>query len=381
MRELLPPEELPLFFSALEAFSARPRKAIRLSRRIGWGRGELEAEGVRLLGEVPWCPRAYFIDPASLPNPATHPLIGSGAAYLQEASAMELAGALDVRPGMRVLDLCAAPGGKTTQLLDALAGDGVVVANEVNRERVRKLDAMLARWGYLNLAVISRDTAAIGSGLAGEFDRVLVDAPCSSESFFAKRKDSRDDVSDRESAQFARMQASIVRDGFRALRPGGLLAYSTCTYSTAENEAIVAGLLSEFQDAELVRETRRWPHRDRVPGGFWALVRKGGAAKEANGPSMDEAESRARFTRLGGNVRTGDRNWNGERDEYAVAMSGGGDSLRTIDLDTVDARKFLDRQWSGDTSKETCLIRWRGLPIGRFTYGRGLKSYDFPRIL
>jgi 16S rRNA C967 or C1407 C5-methylase (RsmB/RsmF family) len=390
LREILPLEELPLFFSAIEELVAKPRKSLRVSSRNRLSATELSAHGVSLEGEVPWAKGfGHFFRKESLPDPAHHPLIASGLVYIQEASAMEVVEMLDVRPGMHVLDLCAAPGGKSTQILDRLLGQGFLVANEVNRERVKKLDAMLARWGYLNLAVLSMDGAQMESAFPQHFDRVLVDAPCSSESFFAKRNDHRADVSERESLQFQRLQIGLLSNGFQMLKEGGRLVYSTCTYSRLENEEVLASLVNVFGDAvKILSEQRRWPHRDRVPGGYLAVVEK----RLVNG-----FESNLRLNSLAGReewakkmdgirekVRVEAQGWNGEPNAYALVMAGEKSPdlfSRDIVLTTPEATEFLKRQWSGDQSKDRLRVLWNEFPIGLFQYGKGIRSYIFPQNL
>ena len=241
----------------------------------------------------PFCPSAFVV-PQPDWKPGRHPYHHAGAFYAQEPSASAPAALLDVHPGMRVADLCAAPGGKTSQLAAALAGHGVLLANEFVAARAEVLRQNLERMGVTNAIVTNEDTARLAAAYPGQFDRILVDAPCSGEGMFRKIPEARDEWSENNVKICAVRQAEILREAWKTLRPGGLLIYSTCTFNRLENEGSLEGLLAEAGE-EIVESTafdcppawgvvcgrvgpfrtfRFYPHRTRGEGFFAAVARK-----------------------------------------------------------------------------------------------------------
>lgn len=183
-------------------------------------------------------------------HPATvHPWQDAGAYYLQDPSAMGVVPVLDPRPGMRVLDLAAAPGGKSTYIADRLAGSGLLWAHDLDAGRVDALIGNLERWGVSN-AVVSQGPVERLAPLAGTFDAVLLDAPCSGEGLFRKSAEARRLWSPQRVAEFAAVQVELLDFATSLLRPGGVLVYSTCTFSRAENEEQVAALLARHSELE-----------------------------------------------------------------------------------------------------------------------------------
>ncbi len=251
---------------------------------------------------IPWSPEGRYL--AERPQFTLDSDLHAGAYYVQEASSQFLAHLLagERLAGARILDLCAAPGGKST-LYASLAGpDGVVVANEVNRQRASVLADNVRRWGSGNTAVTLADPATFG-GFSGWFDVVGVDAPCSGEGMFRKLGQARAQWSEQQVGICVRRQREIIRQAWPLLRPGGLLIYSTCTFNFEENEGVLADFSAEI-GAELVaadtivcppswgivqggagpfRTFRFYPHRVRGEGFFAAVARKafdaGGGAR------------------------------------------------------------------------------------------------------
>lgn len=176
----------------------------------------------------------------------------SGAYYVQEPSASSAVTVLAPKPGMKVLDLCAAPGSKSTQIAECLNHDGLLVCNEVNRERANVLLENIERHGAANVIVTNNDVSLLANEFEEFFDQVLCDAPCSGEGMFRKENEADIDWS-LERVQFcAKRQALILESAYRCLKPGGTLVYSTCTFSKEENEDNIAAFLTKHGDMQLV---------------------------------------------------------------------------------------------------------------------------------
>ncbi len=249
---------------------------------------------------LPWLPDAFVVD-ASLARQGigrTWPYL-AGLLHVQEAVSMIPVELLDVRPGMRVLDLCAAPGNKTAQIAVRLANRGTVVANDPYVDRLRALRQNLDRLGMENVSVTRWDGASLPAGV-GRFDRVLVDAPCSCEGTTRKNKRLLESGISPDRNRLARTQRDLLRRALTLLRPGGRLVYSTCTYAPEENELVVhttlegrddlrllparlPGLRSEpgitrWRDEALHPDLRRtmrvWPHHNDTGGFFVAVLER-----------------------------------------------------------------------------------------------------------
>ncbi len=253
------------------------------------------------LTPVPWEPTGFYYDPEA--RPGLHPWHDAGLYYLQEPSAMAPAALLDPQPGERVLDLCAAPGGKTTQIAGRMRNRGLLVCNEIHPKRAAVLSGNVERLGIANALVLNEHPARLSERFPAFFDRVLVDAPCSGEGMFRKHDAAWADWSPETVAMCARRQAEILDSAAVMLRPGGRLVYSTCTFSPEENEGTVSAFLRRHPDfsveqtdapwfapgrpdwvpdgqPELARTLRLWPHLLRGEGHFAAVLRRGEAGEE-----------------------------------------------------------------------------------------------------
>lgn len=195
----------------------------------------------------PFAPAAFRLADADL-RPGRHPWHHAGAFYVQEPSAAAPAALLGVRPGMRVADLCAAPGGKSSQLAAALAGQGLLLANEYNAGRAAVLRQNLERMGVTNAVVTNEDTARLAAALPGLFDCVLVDAPCSGEGMFRKEAAAVSQYSQALVEHCAALGASILDNAASLVAPGGRLLLSTCTFAPEEDEGQVAAFLARHPE-------------------------------------------------------------------------------------------------------------------------------------
>ena len=285
-------EEYEDFLKSLE----RPRAvALRLNPLKGEKVPALPFLGKR----VPWEPMGYYYDPAQ--RPGLHIYHEAGVYYLQEASAMAPVVLLDPQPGEKILDLCAAPGGKTTQIAGRMAGEGLLVCNEINPKRAKILSSNMERMGVFNALTLNEHPGNLAKRFRGFFDRVLVDAPCSGEGMFRKEEAAVTDWSPETVEMCAARQAEILHSAAEMVRPGGRLVYSTCTFAPAEDEETVAAFLKAHQ--EFSPETadapwfipgengsyRMWPHKLLGEGHFAAVLRKAeGEEPEKEEPAKAE---------------------------------------------------------------------------------------------
>lgn len=249
------------------------------------------------LKKVPWISNGYFYEAEDAP--AKHPFYSAGLYYLQEPSAMTPASRLKVQPGERVLDLCAAPGGKATELGAALQGEGLLVANDINTARARALLRNLELFGISNSFVTNEPPHVLAERFPEFFHKIMVDAPCSGEGMFRKNPAVVDSWQEKGPEYFSKRQREIIVQAADMLLPGGIMFYSTCTFSPLENEKTITHLLKERPDMEVIpmedyegfaegltsyrgevfdescKLCRRiWPHKMSGEGHFMALLHK-----------------------------------------------------------------------------------------------------------
>jgi len=273
-------QDYPAFLQSLE----RPRAVALRFNPLKASRPKLSF----VTDPVPWEPMGYYYDPDS--RPGLHPYHEAGVYYLQEASAMAPVTLLDPQPGERICDLCAAPGGKTTQIAGRMGGEGFLLCNEWNPKRAKILSRNVERMGISNALVTNEHPENLAQRLEDFFDRVLIDAPCSGEGMFRKEEAAVTDWSQETVEMCARRQQEILRSGARLVRPGGRLVYSTCTFAPEENEQTVELFLQEHPDfePEILEapwftpagngQFRLWPHKLRGEGHFAAVLRRKGDA-------------------------------------------------------------------------------------------------------
>ena len=234
----------------------------------------LKVLGISSDKKVSWADEAYYFDENV--RPGKHPYHEMGLYYIQEPSAMSAAALLAPKPGMRVLDLCAAPGGKSTQLATYLGDSGLLVSNEINTQRSRILSQNIERMGIKNAIVTNEDSFVLASHFPGFFNAIQVDAPCSGEGMFRKLPEAIEQWSIENVAICAARQKEILDNAAVMLKPGGVIVYSTCTFSKEENEDVIEYFLERHPDFTLEEMERFWPHKVDGEGHFVAkLVRRG----------------------------------------------------------------------------------------------------------
>lgn len=222
--------------------------------------------------KISWAEEGYYL--SGDVNPGKNPLHDAGAYYIQEPSAMSVVGQTPISEGDRVLDLCAAPGGKSTYILSRLNHKGLLVSNEINPSRIRALGENLERFGAVNSIITNSDSSNLLTFFKGFFDKIFIDAPCSGQGMFRKDDFAIEDWSQDKVDECVAIQRQLIRDAYQMLRAGGMIIYSTCTFTRQENEAIVEDFLGDYPDANLLDMDRIWPHRDRGEGHFCARITK-----------------------------------------------------------------------------------------------------------
>ncbi len=235
-------------FSAFQkSFEREFSPGLRLNPMKNWKQADLDAFH---LTPVPWAEHGYYYDPQS--RPGLSPYHEAGLYYMQEPSAMAPAQCLSVQKGMRVLDLCAAPGGKSTQIAAFLQGEGLLVSNEIHPQRAKILSRNLERMGISNALCLNEHPARLAERFPRFFDRIMVDAPCSGEGMFRKEAAAGEDWSQEITQICAHRQGEILESAAQMLRGGGRMVYSTCTFSPEENEGVIAKFLKTHPDFHLV---------------------------------------------------------------------------------------------------------------------------------
>ncbi|MDE6389076.1 MAG: RsmB/NOP family class I SAM-dependent RNA methyltransferase [Lachnospiraceae bacterium] len=222
-------------------------------RYYGLRRNPLKASEKEFMERIPfrletvsWAKEGYYY---FMPDqPGRHILHEAGAYYIQEPSAMAVVEILDPRPGERILDLCAAPGGKSTQIAGRMNGEGLLVSNEIVQSRAKILSQNIERMGVRNCVVCNETPERMADFFPTFFDRIVVDAPCSGEGMFRKDETAVAEWSEEHVVMCADRQYSILTEAAKMLKPGGVLVYSTCTFAADENEGVISRFLNGHED-------------------------------------------------------------------------------------------------------------------------------------
>lgn len=315
-------EEYPAFLASYE----KPHYAGVRVNPLKIAQDEFESVVPFPMKPIPWCGTGYYTEEGL--KPGKHPYYHAGLYYIQEPSAMAPVEALDVQPGDRVLDLCAAPGGKSTQIAGKLEGTGLLVTNDISADRTKALAKNVELYGVRNAVVLNESPERIAEAFPHFFDRILIDAPCSGEGMFRKEPDMARQWEKHSVEKCVSMQRDILASAADLLAPGGTIVYSTCTFAPEENEGMIASFLTlnpefrvipipeewgisggrpdwlelisagdkhEVWSEEALRQTRNcgrlWPHKIHGEGHFVAILRHQGAGSTAESLNGSRTES------------------------------------------------------------------------------------------
>lgn len=302
MISMLGEEEYELYKAALQ-------KGLRHALRVNTSRISVE-DFISIcpteLTPVPWCKNGFYYDEEKFAA-SKHPFYYAGLYYLQEPSAMLPASVLPVEEDDKVLDICAAPGGKSTELIQHIGKTGYLVSNDISASRAKALLKNLEVFGAENILITCESPDRISSAFPGYFDKILIDAPCSGEGMFRKSSSMISAWSDDRVKEFSDIQRSILKEIVKALKPGGMILYSTCTFNAYEDEQSVEYLLSlddslrladfpsyegfvpgnnswgETNVKDIEKTKHLFPHRIEGEGHFVSLIKSEAEADKASG--------------------------------------------------------------------------------------------------
>lgn len=244
------------------------------------------------LSQIPWVKEGFYYSEEE--RPGKHPYYNAGLYYIQEPSAMAPVELLNIQFGDKVLDLCAAPGGKSTQIAAKLQHTGILVVNDIHGERIKPLVKNLELFGVRNAVVLNESPNRLERVFTQYFDKILVDAPCSGEGMFRKEEEMVKQWDTHSAEKYAAMQRDILKSAAQMLAGGGRIVYSTCTFSPEENEEIIAQFIEEFPDFYVVPidavhgfkpsadgTARLWPHLIKGEGHYLAVLQRKGVKGQA----------------------------------------------------------------------------------------------------
>lgn len=243
MQKLLGDKEYNAY---IKSFDEKPTTALRINPLKTWVDFSYENFNLR---KVPWCENGYYYENENAGKNIFH---DCGLYYIQDASAMSVVELLSPKPHEKVLDLCAAPGGKSTQIAEKMQNTGLLVSNEIVPNRAKILSYNIERMGITNALVLNENPEKISEHLPEFFDKILVDAPCSGEGMFRKNNDAINEWEKSDIYSCATRQLNILESASKCLKNGGILAFSTCTFNTIENEGVVLDFLKSHSEFSLI---------------------------------------------------------------------------------------------------------------------------------
>lgn len=422
-------DEYDAFLAAMERESAH-------AMRLNPGReNALDCARPFMRGDsVLWEDNGKYVRPGARPGASlAH---AAGAFYMQDPSAMSPVAVLNPQPGEKVLDLCAAPGGKSGQIAGRMKGKGFLLSNEIEFSRARILLGNLERLGFTNTCVTCAPSNALANALPGFFDAVLVDAPCSGEGMFRRDPDAVSEWSENSPAGCAERQAEILDNAAKLVRPGGRIVYSTCTFNRFENEKTIEAFLErhpEFEAGEFnlpgVGDSingciRLWPHRIDGEGHFAALLLKTGGKETKYSRNIESRDAQKAMQLLKKDAFRGDfegvLNLDGDQlsllpadapdicllsgkgirllraglplckvgkgfvvPDHALAMAmKSADAMRAFEMDEKTAVRYMEgEEISADTEKGWTLMTYKNMPLGWGKASQGAVKNHLPKGL
>ena len=263
----------------LESLKEEPCRGLRLNP-LKADEEEFLVQSPFTLSPVPWAEHGFYYE--SSDTPGKHPYHEAGVYYIQEPSAMSAVPHLNLSSGEKVLDLCAAPGGKSTQIGCALKGEGLLVTNEIHPARAKALSSNIERLGITNSLVVNETPGRLAGFFPEFFDKILVDAPCSGEGMFRKNEEAVSEWSTDNVKRCGKRQDEVLIEAAKMLKPGGRLVYSTCTFAPEENEESLERFLSKHLDFTLLETKRLYPHKVKGEGHFVGVLEKKGETENAS---------------------------------------------------------------------------------------------------
>ena len=287
----------PDFHAFLRSFDENKISALRFNPIKADEKAKAAIEYM-LEGSVEWSPNGYYYNDNE--RPGIHPYHAAGVYYIQDASAQLPVEMLSPKPGDICLDLCSAPGGKSTQIAGYLEGKGVLISNEPVKNRAKILSENIERLGISNCIVTSEYPDKLAENFPEYFDKIMVDAPCSGEGMFRKNHDACKEWSLEAVQACAVRQAEILDRAYEMLIPGGRMCYSTCTFSKLEDEEAVAAFIARHPDMRIVQERRLWPHEVKGEGHYACLLEKSDI--DNRGQELREERKLYSFKRINDNL-------------------------------------------------------------------------------
>lgn len=368
------------------------------------------------LQQVPWCDTGYFYN--SEKRPGKNVFHEGGLYYIQEPSAMSVVTIADIHPGEKVLDLCAAPGGKSTQIAGRLMGEGLLVCNEIVPNRAKILSTNIERMGVTNAVVTNMDPHDLVNHFRGFFDKIIVDAPCSGEGMFNKEPEAIPNWSLSNVEMCATRQRDILTCAYEMLKAGGELVYSTCTFAKEEDEENARWFAEEYSDIEIVPidtdalmlskgyediapgTARIWPHKSRGEGHFvahfikQAVGNKGEASRDKSVAKKIEFGENiyllpADMPGLKGlkvvrpGLHTATKLKNREEPAHALAMSLSPGEGNFIYVETDTPEKYINGEQitCANDIKGFVVVTYRGITLGWGKASGGNVKNHYPKGL
>ena len=316
--------------------------------------------------------------------PGKEPLYHAGLYYIQEPSASKTLYDVDIKSDDIVLDLCASPGGKTAATLFSLdeKSNGFLVSNEIDFGRAKILSSNVERLGFRNLAITCCESEKLANNFSSYFDKVIVDAPCSGEGMFRKSEEARLQWNENLVSSLAKLQKKLVDDAYQMLRTGGILVYSTCTFSKEEDEEVVDYLLNKYSELKLIKMEKNYPFNSIGEGQFFAIISKGEATDRSDKTKFD-----IRYLNGLNVLRVGIEEFNLENNmkvpTHASTHIDEIDFDNIVELSEEDASKYLKGEVIRTELpfKGYCKVCYKNLGLGLAKYSNGMLKNHYPKGL